>query len=383
MKRILSAIMAFLLTLSFSSMAFANEEDSYKYWMSLAQDYEKTNRYEASIAYEKAGDLIPEEEENAYMVKSEMYNNAYNMFAEAVNFNQYPSDIGNTNERFAILAEKAADCFAKSERKSQATEYYNKAGTHYIDARNKDFAVLCFEKAGDIFFELKNYEKAISNYKIALNNISVDSTETGTIYDKLSKAYLESGDKEQAAYNKMRAAGYISAINFESGIEVYKEAIELYSQTDDKEGLYSTYENLLSTFLINNRMNEAIPFLFDCADILDDKKEAATYLNFAAILYEENGDYAGVGYAYEKIGNIYKDMNELFSAANAYEKSAEAYRKAYCMSDAERVEKLADECSSTGTVFSEGSTRIIVGGVIIIAAVIIFVVTKKKKISEK
>ena len=378
MKKIISAIMALLLTLSFSSMVFADEEDSYEYWMDLAQNYENTNCYEASVAYEKAGDLVPEEIEYSYMIKSEAYNKAYDMFVKAVNFNQHPSDIGITDERFTILTEKAADCFAKRERKSQATEYYNKAGTHYIDAGNKDFAVLCFEKAGDIFFELKNYEKAISNYKIALNNISVDSTETGTIYDKLSKSYLETGDKEQAAYNKMRAAGYISAMDFENGIEVYKEAIELYSQTDDKEGLHTTYKNLLSTFLTNNRMNEAIPFLLDYADILDNKTEAITYINFAAFFYEENGDYAGIGYTYEKIGNIYKDLEDFPSAANAYEKSAEAYRKAYCMTDAERVEKLAEECNPTGTIFSGGNPFVIIGGAIIIAAAIIFAATRKK-----
>ncbi|KQC08862.1 MAG: hypothetical protein APR54_00405 [Candidatus Cloacimonas sp. SDB] len=186
---------------------------------------------------------------------------------------------------------------------------------------------------GDRYYNSNNYQEAIVNYNLAIEQIKSLSPHIEEAYaffslgdifaDKLqyNKA-LEYYESAEAVYFKLgeisRRADvfnnigllYDSLIVYDEALVHYFKALLFYESIEDKEGIANSYINIGNIYLA-----------------MSNHKQSLEYYNKAHLIYIEMKDEQGISDCLNNIGIIYSDLNENHKALSYYMESLEYAQK--------------------------------------------------------
>lgn len=132
--------------------------------------------------------------------------------------NEKSSELGKldehkTNREYAYLYSDYASLFIKLKRYEEAYYYINKAEKKFLRDGKDPYIYHLYKVKGDYFFDLKEYQQALNNYKISLSfstNVGADGdNDRILIYKNMSDIYFITSD----------------SINAEKSLSLYKTAL--------------------------------------------------------------------------------------------------------------------------------------------------------------
>ncbi len=250
----------------------------------------------------------------------------------------------------------------------KAAEYYEKAAKMYMGKGEYNSAHKNYQKAADIYEEIKMYEKSADNYLgiAEMYRLKGDKLLTSDFYDKAAKYYsmaenhdrtiemisksaelrINIGDRKGASDDYMRIADmyrstgkhqeaikfYAKSVEILYGMEKFIELREIYDRiAQDYENINeyndAIYYYLGSAFLNEGRDDLAASNAFEgaahCYEKLKDYKNAIQYYTKAADLNIKLKRYLNAAYILKSIGKCYESMGNEEMAADYYFKYAE------------------------------------------------------------
>ena len=307
--------------------------------MKLGDIYEScTKNHLLSIQYfqevvyltESTGDKITEEYALASVAydyeRLTQYNNAIGFYRRALALRQSPeielgilgnvgNDYINIGDYIAALdcydsALKALDEFVSAKRKSSVNDTLHKAGLLIT--------------IGDIYLAMSQYEKALENYKKALelseqtkNNLSdlLAQLGIGKTY-RLKKEY----DEAIKSYNKA-LLDCDEPKNTRNETNVLNQLGEVYLEKSDINGAMEYSQKALKLAEQNNYIDQLHPIYTTLGKIYTAQhnyKQAVLYLQKALAICGKNCSLIGEKDAWEALSNTYEQMKQPALAFDAY-----------------------------------------------------------------
>lgn len=134
--------------------------------------------------------------------------------------------------------EKAKDCFEQDVRKKK-----------HLDEAYRGMGIACFE--------LEEYEEAVENFQLALDN---KTEETAILYSMMGACYMEIGEDEKAldVYTKAMS---MKDITEELKQEIQYNLIAVYENTADWEGAKKQMEDYRKAYPDDERVEKEAEFL--------------------------------------------------------------------------------------------------------------------------
>lgn len=169
---------------------------------------------------------------------------------------------------------------------------------------NSDSLKLVLNKTSEIKVKAATALELVRFY----NRINPDST---AVYLTLATTYVEqSKDKKLQARALLSTANHLQNLTlFEKSIKVNHEAIKIYEELNDNQGLASAYNTLGVTYKKNSGDNKhVVPF----------SRKALAYENKALEYYKLADDKEGFLRVYSNIGIIHRDLEEYKLAEEAF-----------------------------------------------------------------
>ncbi len=164
-------------------------------YLSYAKEYEKQNKFDASIACYKAAE--------------ELYKKA------------------NQEEGIAYINNKLGKVYAKSNKSKNAINSYKKAYEIYSKLNKTKSAYNAAYNLGDIYFQSKQYKKAVNYYLKAYNLIknTNDYGEQAYILNQIASAYSNYGD-------------------YTNGLKYFKKTLAVANKTNNTDLIASVQNNI-------------------------------------------------------------------------------------------------------------------------------------------
>ncbi len=182
---------------------------------------------------------------------------------------------------------------------------------------------------GNLYFDWGQYDNALSNYLTSLEFALISSPENGKL---LASKYLNIG----VVYEKQEYS--------EQAIHYFGEALQIYAQFDDPQGMGEVFQNLGKVYAEISEPDSALKYYDKAlaqvsrtndssrrANVLsnlgvlynqkEDYQRGREYLLEAGILYEDSEDKRKLAEVYNNLGASYFYLNNYPSAINYYEKS--------------------------------------------------------------
>jgi len=186
---------------------------------------------------------------------------------------------------------------------------------------------------GDRYYNSNNYQEAIVNYNLAIEQIKSLSPHIeeayaffslGDIfaeklqynkaleyYESAEEVYFKLGEISRRAdvFNNIGLL-YDSLIVYDEALVHYFKALLFYESIEDKEGIANSYINIGNIYLA-----------------MSNHKQSLEYYNKAHLIYIEMKDEQGISDCLNNIGIIYSDLNENHKALSYYMESLEYAQK--------------------------------------------------------
>lgn len=287
----------------------------------------------------------------------DLYKKASEYYGSSNSFKEYSANaevyywMGNAHEKLSNYAEAAyyfnlryeyyvsigdldgqADALDNiaynTENTKEANELYLKAYEIKIAQGDTNDAGFSMSNAGQTYWTIGEYEKAIEAHNLALQLRRIAGNKSGQAYSfsKLAGLYKDSGDPQKA-------------------ISLYKEAVSIYAEIGERKEEAQIYADIGATYNNVKDYAQAIPYynrsiaifdsigdqysyaytLFDLGNLFFDKKnynQAKSCFEESLQIREEIGDRSGQSYNFINIGLIERIMNYNNELAEKY------YRKA-------------------------------------------------------
>ncbi|HWA35555.1 MAG TPA: tetratricopeptide repeat protein, partial [Cyclobacteriaceae bacterium] len=265
--------------------AYRDSKDSvnaYKYHQkALALDRLSTDKARLAYSYDHLADSY---KSFGNMRKSaEAYEEASKYYTMAGDFSKAASNLSNAGNRYADIKmyQKSADVFKKVQ------DLYRQAGDKGKEAE------AYWNWAYQTGWNLKNFDAAIANYKIA--------------YD----LYMEVKDSVNASVMLSNIGqNYWSKLDYEKAIESHKAAIELAKKCRNNEQVASSWSRLATLYKESNNPIAATAALNNAANAL-------LQINDSTLLSS----------TYQELGNSYSRAKEYSKAIDYLEKSIAIRKK--------------------------------------------------------
>lgn len=173
---------------------------------------------------------------------------------------------------------------------------------------NKKKTALAYETLADAFFELKQYDLAQSNYKIAFSKLS----KSIPLQLKLANAYFKSSNfkdskslfskvlnnRNAIAYQKVKAYGGIATIykiekNYNLAISNYEKGLQLAKQHDITPKITDLNSKLAEVLSLQGNYDKSQTYILNSISSAkkESKNRAIVQSNKAANFYSKNNDF--------------------------------------------------------------------------------------------
>ncbi len=268
----------------------------------LANEYSSISRFDSAMYYDDVVIDIQEKHNankqllfDALLLKSALFL-SLNKTTEAFELNkkliEMAEKLKNTDDLASVYSKMGA-LFKKVNDIEKSNSYFNKALKIYTQTKKWNGIESCYLNLG------------VNNSIKLFNDMAVEYFERGLEINK------RTGDNHRKSLLLNGMAGvYYNLSNFEKALTFYKEAL-VYSRKTEDENLSANLNNNIGTVLMEmNRFAEAKPYLIEvyfASRNQKDKTELALFSSFnLAQLYEDLGEYkSAMDYM-----NIYVNMND-------------------------------------------------------------------------
>ena len=381
MKKLFSILLVLALCLSMISTAFAathpSENAPADEWERFADSIRNFRPYdEVAEAYKIAADKYSE-----YVAEEIFYfGPASSCYKKAIELFEYEK-----------MYDKALECYEALGDVAYVCEHYQEAITAFSKAKEiaDDLSIddnhksVLFEKLGDSYLALENYNDAASEYLHAID--AVDSSREGyaALCLKYAKALEAEGsendpDREEGIGRAFEtAAGEFLAIgSYEEAVANMRSAAEHFDKADRKQYSKVAYYTVIAALAQAGKTDMAVPLCFEAYEAYGaDKTSAALFTNIVAPYYDGIKDYSSAALAYSNAGDCYKETGDKDMAKACYQEAAEYYEKA---GDAEKANAMK-QLAGVGSILSEGNIKIIIPILIVIVVILVALIVNKRK----
>jgi len=197
-----------------------------------------------------------------------------------------------TNDRYPIYKQNLAGSLEAQADQLNADSELKEAEKHYLEAVAFDNSADRWNKVGNFYYNLKQWNEALGCYEkaISINNSNpVFYENSGLVYENLSKqteaeqSYLKALelDKESGHYFNRLGVFYYNQKMYDKSVTYYKEALE----REPKQPVY--FENICLSYEQMNQFDEAI-YYYELALQIN---QNAKYFNAIGLIYFNRNQY--------------------------------------------------------------------------------------------
>ena len=268
---------------------------------------------------------------------------------------------------------KAADLYLEQNNIGDYAKMLNNIALVYKKQGNYQNALTILHKVADVFEKNKDYY-SLATVQMNISNIYKAKGDLGRSLQTLIDALEKLESSEQTDENlRLRADIYNSMANiyrwqrdYDNAKKKYEQALDIYKQIDNKDGIATVNLNLGVLEYDNHRYNEALKYYkealkqatsavnepmlalsnYNIGDVyikLEDYQKAHEYILKSLKLYEKLGDKRGIASCYNALGEYYYHFNMLDSARNVLEQALSYGKK---IGDLKIIEEASKELSS-------------------------------------
>jgi serine phosphatase RsbU (regulator of sigma subunit) len=221
----------------------------------------------------------------------------------------------------------------KCKLKPMLAKAYMKKGVFFKKIDVHDTSIIFFNKARDLFLELKNYKSATD----MSFNIATSKGNSGQVDEALKELDSLSGFYKKEKFMEQEAMCYSNMADlhdtkgeFEVATKLLFKAIDLFEKCKKPERKARALNEVANVMRQKGDYKKALDYAFD-----------------ALALRQQIGDNLAIGSSYTTLGNIYGQMNDL--------KNAKVYMlKCYKLySDIGMESGLAVTCNNLGLVYED------------------------------
>lgn len=263
-----------------------------RYLLQLSGCYEKLNDYSNIIAIdEKIIEINPDNEKSKRRLAEHRFSigkfedalNMYNFLIKAgkVQANDYPNIITSA---------------LKLKLKNKAVEYLEQ----YSSLKPNDFEI--YKDLGGLYFELKNYDESLKNYR---KTLSLNNKVTGIYQNYAKLMVIKKWDDKSIIYVSEMAIKLK-----EADIEVYENIGDAYERTGDHKRALDNYQKA------SNLNPKNVPIFSKLAKCQIDNG----LVKEAIVSYEQLVVLDTMKENYRTLGDLYKEKGDKVQAVSSYKK---------------------------------------------------------------
>lgn len=259
----------------------------------------------------------------------------------------------------------------------QAASYFNSEGGHVSEAAH------CARLAGETYLQLKEYDSAETNFKLAIENYSGNPEMVAKCYDELGSCYQGQDQFKLAGEAFLKEAqtlqeqGATSAEQWSNLADAYENAGSNFSKSGDLSDAAQSYQSAIGAFQNAGDNNEAkgaanlaakyyismaehsaggditsnLANANACWSQVQDWTDAVSSFEQAARSLESKGDYRQAGYAYSFVAQSQLNMGDNAGACSSYQKEANFYLSAAMSQDSGNTKEAKDDLRNADFAF--------------------------------
>ncbi|RZJ68945.1 tetratricopeptide repeat protein [Flavobacterium sp.] len=222
--------------------------------------------------------------------------------------------------------------------------YYNEALTAYEKLNDKAGMSACYHNFGRLRFLIDDYEKAESNYKMAIElaeearnakRLSISLRGLGVLYSKLGQyekaidIYKKAVDLDEKSGNKTGigngminlGTAYKRQAKFTLALEYFHKALEIKQQIGDQPGIASALSSIGGVYSLLKRQSDASEYFKKALvmfEKLNDKSEIASVRTNLSLIELSNGNFTEARQGFEAALAIFQNINQKSGVADVW-----------------------------------------------------------------